>query len=536
MNLQEQPFFERFWYKKAYAANTGKFLIAFSMLFFFSGCEFFRDFIKDPGTPKNDFPMVKVPGGYQIEKVVGGLTYPTSVVWDNQGTMFVSEAGGGFEPTTYSPIRILKVSGGKATEAVNLTGKGVVVPFIGMEWHDGAFYITHRAEDLTGAVSRVTKDGQVETLITGIVDSQSEHQTNDIRMGPDGRMYIAVGLAGNAGVVGPDIGPFVELSPELHPRPCQDIVLVGKNFQSPNILTEDPDDMALTGAYVPFGVETEPGQVIQGVTLCGGSILSFDPNDPMGTIEVHSWGYRNLIGLAWNNKTGQMYAAENGYDIRGSRPVKDEIDASLKVEKGKWYGVPDFSAGREPLTDPKFQAPEEFGALRFIGDENLGKDLGFVIDHAASGLTPPDPSVVAGRHEFNSSPSLLDVGPENWGNWEGDLFIAEWGDLAPPTNPLRGENNPAGYKIARVNPETGQLEAFVSNRQPGPASFQGKAGEGIERPFDVKFGPDGNMYIVDYGVVEINMDKAPPYVYKANTGAIWKVSKKKQDDKADEKK
>jgi glucose/arabinose dehydrogenase len=286
--------------------------------------------------------------------------------------------------------------------------------------------------------------------------------------------------------------------------------------------------MTLTGAYVPFGEETEPGQVIQGVTLCGGSILSFDPANPMGTIKVHAWGFRNLIGLAWNKQTGEMYAAENGYDVRGLRPVNDEIDASLKIKSDVfWYGVPDFSAGREPLTNPKFEAPEDLMAMVVIDGEEQGKELGFVINHEASGLTPPDRSVVLGRHEFNSSPSLLDVAPESWGEWSGDVFVAEWGDLAPPTNPLRGENNPA----------SGSLEPFVRNRQPGPASTQGMPGEGIERPFDVKFGPDGAMYIVDYGVVDINMDKAPPYVYRANTGAIWKVSKRKPaSDKAADKK
>jgi glucose/arabinose dehydrogenase len=55
---------------------------------------------------------------------------------------------------------------------------------------------------------------------------------------------------------------------------------------------------------------SQPGQVIKGVTLCGGSALSFDPTNPMEAIEVHSWWYRNIIGLAWNEKTGQMYAAE----------------------------------------------------------------------------------------------------------------------------------------------------------------------------------------------------------------------------------
>jgi hypothetical protein len=139
---------------------------------------------------------------------------------------------------------------------------------------------------------------------------------------------------------------------------------------------------------VPFGAPTTPGQVIKGVTLCGVPILSFDPNNAMSTIRTHAWGFRNLIGLAWNKKTGQMYAAENGYDVRGSRPVKDNMDATLKVKEGVWYGVPDFSAGREPLTDPKFEVPDSLQAMVVVNGRPQGKNLGFVIDHRASGLTP----------------------------------------------------------------------------------------------------------------------------------------------------
>jgi glucose/arabinose dehydrogenase len=47
----------------------------------------------------------------------------------------------------------------------------------------------------------------------------------------------------------------------------------------------------------------------------------------------------------------------------------------------------------------------------------------------------------------------------------------------------------------------------------------------MERPFDVTFGPDGAMYIVDYGVVEIDMDLMPPYDYQAGTGTVWRVTR-----------
>ncbi len=478
--------------------------------------------------PASDGVFV-LPEGYHIELVTEGLTYPTGLTWDDDGTMYVAEAGGGLNPEQITDSRILRIQEGQ-NEVVAVLTPHVMAAVIGLVWHDGAFYITHRDKsDLSGAVSRVSADGEdVTTILSGIMDSQSEHQVNDLRVGPDGRMYLATGPAGNSGVMGPDLAPWIMKSPDLHTVPCEDITLVGRNFQTPDFRPNAPEEMTMTGAYVPFGTATEPGQVIAGVTKCGGAILTFDPNDAEGTLEVHAWGFRNLIGLAWNPESGELYAGENGYDVRGARPVLDEMDVSLRIEAGTWYGFPDFSANREPLSDEKFEVPDEHQAMVFLGQEELGKDLDFVIDHEASGLTPPDSSVVLGRHPFNSSPSMLDVAPESWGDWAGHVFVAEWGDLTPPTNPLRGPE-PAGFRVVRIDPETGALEPFVSNEQPGPASLQDPFGMGIERPFNVRFGPDGAMYIVDYGVVTINMaltqQGKPPYVYQMGTGSIWKVTR-----------
>lgn len=485
-----------------------------------SGCE-----SEESGNvEKNEYPLVQIPEGYVLKKVSDGLNRPTSITWDDEGNMYAVEAGNDFLPEQETPMRIVKIEedGGRET-VIDLQGKNIKPAVVGIVWHDGWFYFTHRAEDATGAVSRTDMNGNVELLFKGIIDSQAEHQINDIRMGNDGMIYVAVGPAGNSGVIDPSVGPFVMRNPELWPEPCQDIVLTGRNFKTPDIRTEDESDSVLTGAYVPFGTETTAGEVIKGVTLCGGSILKFDPSNPMGTIKTHAWGFRNLIGLAWDSQ-GNMYGAENGYDVRGARPVNDNIDASLRIHEGMWYGVPDFSAGREPLTDEKFESPDSLQAMIFVDGEPIGKDLGFVIDHEASGLTSPNPSVVLGRHEINSSPSMIDMAPESWEEWSDHAFIAEWGDLAPPTNPLRGEH-PAGSKIVRVDPATGILTTFAGNQGGGPASLMGEEGNGLERPFDVQFGEDGALYIVDFGVVTIDMSQEPPYVYKEGTGVIWKISK-----------
>lgn len=189
--------------------------------------------------------------------------------------------------------------------------------------------------------------------------------------------------------------------------------------------------------------------------------------------------------------------------------------------------MPDYSAALEPLTDPKFTPPGQLMPQMFRDRKLLPKKLTFLIDHQASGLMAPDKSLVLGLHEVNSSPSKPDVAPASWGEYAGQLFVPEWGDMAWVTNALK--DKPSGNRISVIDPKTGKMNAFIRNINLGPASAQGALGKGIERPFDVKFGPDGAMYIVDYGVFKINLQRIAegrlPYEWPPFTGAIWKVTR-----------
>jgi glucose/arabinose dehydrogenase len=484
------------------------------------------------------FPLIKLPPGYTIEKVVDGLTLPTSLTFDDRGQMFVAEAGGGFLPEP-APARILKIEGGKALPVVNLTKTGVADSVVGLQWHEGEFFFTHRnSEDFTGAVSKVTFDGRRELLITGFQDSRAEHQVNDVRLGPDGRMYLAVGPAFNSAVPGPDVAAFVRMNPDLHTTTCRPLVLNGINYESPNFLTDKEGDVTLTGAFVPFGQATEPGQRIEPVKKCGGAVYSFNPDRPAASLKLVADGLRNVIGFAWDSKR-RMYAAVNGYDVRGVRPIKDEFDPTYFIRTGTWYGFPDFSAALEPVTKPKFDVPDQLQGRQFRGTTPLppmNREPHFVINHRASGLTPPDRSLIAGLHQDNSSPSELDVAPRSWGRLADQAFVAEWGILAPATDPL--QDKPTGFQVTRIDPETKKAVPFVRNVMPGPGSMiggpGGSLGQALERPYDVKFGPDGAMYIVDFGQVLVNQAKAPPpYEFPKHTGMIWKVTRTAAADAAE---
>ncbi|HHW14324.1 MAG TPA: hypothetical protein GXX28_05245, partial [Firmicutes bacterium] len=77
-----------------------------------------------------------------------------------------------------------------------------------------------------------------------------------------------------------------------------------------------------------------------------------------------------------------------------------------------------------------------------------------------------------------------------------------------------------GAKVVRLGRD-GKLADFAWNRVPGPASQSGLTG--FEHPVCARFGPDGALYVVDFGVIRAT-DKGLEAV--ANTGALWRIARK----------
>jgi hypothetical protein len=71
-----------------------------------------------------------------------------------------------------------------------------------------------------------------------------------------------------------------------------------------------------------------------------------------------------------------------------------------------------------------------------------------------------------------------------------------------------------------VHPDSGQITDFAVNRTQGPASklFHG----GFERPSHCVFGPDGALYVVDFGEIKIAPEKGGIRM-KQGTGALWRI-------------
>lgn len=444
---------------------------------------------------------VALPPGYKIEMVAQGFTFPTAATLDDQGNLYVIEAGYSYGEVWGDPKLIRVEKDGSKTVVATGTQNG---PWSGVAFHNGSFYVAEGGEMKGGKILRITPEGKITALISDL-PSVGDHHTN----GPvvkDGYLYFGQGTATNSGVVGPDNAEFgwLKRQRDFHDVPCKDITLAGVNYESANVFTDDPNDKVATGAYLPFGTPSQPGQVIKGKVPCNGAIMRIPLEG--GKPELVAWGFRNPFGLAVG-QNGKLYVTENGYDDRGSRPVWGSADVLWEIEEGKWYGFPDWSAG-DLLTKGSANNPEEY--------QVPGKDYPKALLQNYPN-DPPRPVAIMGVH---ASANGIDFSRSERFGHAGEAFIAEFGDMAPKVGKVLA---PVGFKVVRVNTRNGVIQDFAVNKtkKNGPASWHG--GGGLERPVSVKFSQDGNeLYVVDFGIVKMTERGLMPQL---NTGVVWKITR-----------
>ena len=431
--------------------------------------------------------------GYRLDPVVTGLTYPTSVTFDDEGNVFVGEAGYSYGPAKSDGMgRILKVGmNGKITEVA----RGFRGPMTSITWHNGFFYVAEGA--YPGSIVRVSKDGQRKVLVKGL-RSGGDHFTSEIAFARDGTMFFGVGSFTNSAIIGLDnfFGGWLPQLRRQHDVPCRNYVLVGRNYVSPDpfALVDAKLNLVQTGAFKPFGVPSYPGEVISGQLFSNGVLYRSNP-DGSG-MHVFADGFRNLFGLGFS-PDGRLYAVDHGYDERGSRPIAESPDPLWAVIPGGWYGWPDFVAG-EPVTSPKFRPPGQ-------------PQPQFVL-----AMHPPlaDRPVVNFAHHSATMKFCFSINPAF--GFKNEMFAAQYGANVPFTG---REKETAGFKVVRVDLQTRQIRDFLVLNRPGPG------GTGPARPVDVKFDPGGNhLYIVDFGVMEADLSGIIPW---ARAGALWRIKRKR---------
>lgn len=434
---------------------------------------------------------ILLPEGYVAEVVATGFNAPVHCCFDDQGVCYVSEAGHKID----SGPRILKVD----------VTTGSYEPFFvlpeeqwvktgaltGACWHDGALYVMN-----TDTLFRLLPGGAPEPIVTDL-PGKGDHQANHPVVGPDGKLYFGVGSATNTGVVGADNFAYEWLPkyPTFCDVPAQDITLAGRNYEYRNVLG-DITQTVRTGAYVPFGTETHPGQVIRGSVKCTGSVLRCNPDG--SELEVVAWGLRNPYGIAFH-PDGRLFATEHGMDDRSKRYIVGDPDDFYEIREGAWYGWPDFASGVR-LDDPRW------------GEGGQGREPALA-EHPDS--SPPKPLV---SFESHAAANGVDFCRDAAFGFPGDAFVALFGDITPVTSARPA--GPVGFKVVRIDMRTGEIIDFAVNRIAGPASQLPHTG--LERPSHCQFGPDGALYVVDWGEIHIAPERGGLRMPKG-TGTLWRI-------------
>jgi glucose/arabinose dehydrogenase len=449
-----------------------------------------------PAIPAPDPAAAWVPRGFRAEIAVRDLTYPTSVEFDDAGNLFIAESGYVYGDAA-APARIFRISPGGNVEIVaeNLNG-----PVTDLLWFNDALYISHR-----GKISLLQSAGEVRDLVTDL-PSLGDHHNNQMAVGPDGWIYFGQGTATNSGVVGVDnfVFGWLQHRPKVHDIPARDIEIRGREYITLNPLVlaqQEEPPLVRTGPFAPFG-EGAGGTRREGSTRANGTILRMRPDGSQ--LQVHAWGLRNPFGIAWS-PDGRLFAADNAYDDRGSRPVANAPDVLWRIEPGAWYGWPDFVAGR-PITDPRFR-PEGKSAPQFL-----------MADH------PPveQPAMIFGKH---AAVTKMAFGPpRGHPSFGGFLYMAQFGDMTPVTG--RQVDEMWGRRVVRIDLQTGEASPFFQTRPEslGPTLLEHVETAGPKRPVDVVFAPGGDaMYVVDMGAFMVLPTATPMVRPFPATGVVWRI-------------
>ena len=476
-----------------------------------------------------DRSLLKYPTGFAVQPFIRNLTAPTAIAWDQDKSLLVAE-GGSYDQEP----RIISFKRDGSFTTIYPYGQRLLFdigrprfrmygPIGGMLVYKGRIYVSHRDEDGFGRISALDHHGG-HTTIAAHLPAQGDYPVTDLAIDPRlNRLLFGVGAATNSGVVGLDNWEWVRDQPKVHDLPWGRLHLQGYRFDSPNPFSGlfGPAEIAVTAPFQAFNVsnQTEVG----GNETPNAAIYSCSPEG--GDLHVEAHGIRYPRGIAYNGSLYSFFFTNEGMELRGTRPVKNDRDALLRlIPGGAWYGWPDYTADLRPVSEDQFQPPQEMIArtgyqrVLWVIDRNQTNS-----DPKAIPIQEPTRDRVMGEFSPLSGAAKLDFVPATWPDRlaRGKAVVALAGDTAPFDTSGRPIIGPIGYKVAIVDVQTARVEDFIRNTAGGPASrIDPKNLNLLERPVDVKFGPDGTLYILDAGRMQIR-DGRPEY--EPGTGQIFRL-------------
>ena len=511
---------------------------------------------RTPVTP--DPSKIVVPAGYKVSVFAAGLDTVTSITVDKNDNVWVAISGNtfGFPPTGIDKphVKIFDKSGKLIKDNVGLgMFKSFALNEVGYCAENGRTYVG----DYSYGVWEIDGVNGTPKLIMNEVPI-GDHALGGI-ICHDGWLYYAVGAPSNSGYSDPDIhgwtdavDPYWEkrtpagVPPLPRDPPCRDITLTGLNIRD--------SQGNLTGAYLPKGTPSKPGQVIKAQKPCGGAIhrarLKADSNYTRDDWEVYAMGMRNMSGLAFGPKGSRfentLAVSDNGMNDKGNRRVANGSEKLWMVtEKGQDAGFPDKEGAH--FVNIKRYGPDVYRGNNFdstrpnpqlyIGDKPFVPKLPpyRFIDHSIG--IRGTPLIVANPNpngyinpvlewDTNNPMDGLAWAPKAFGAGQDVIFTGIFGiiDNGPESlTPMW----PAIVKIEMLNPTGVKWSLFAHNIDPGPNAYQKKENRGgFERTNDVEFSMDGKtMYVADYGELYVNYQMESPFYTTPKSAVVWAITK-----------
>lgn len=330
------------------------------------------------------------------------------------------------------------------------------------------------------AGSRVFDEAS-EKILLEIPTQRAEccHSAGSLAFGPDKTLYIAVGNNTN-----PHNPGYYNSIDERAGREYWDAQRTAGNTDDfrGKILRIKPDD---AGTY----------------TIPDGNLFSKDGSQ--GKPEIYAMGCRNPYRITVDQKTGYLYWGDVGQNTEDN-PARGPIsyDEFHQAKGPGFFGWPYFAGDNKPYADFDFETEEIgpfFDVERPVNESrnNTGErvlppakpafiwysyDSSSHFNHLGTGGKSPITGPVYYSDHYEKKPDWVDK-PRNFpAYFNGKLFIAEW---------MRDWIN-----VVTMDAEGNlvKIEPFMSS-----SSFA--------HPIELEFGPDGALYILEYGTFWFSENK-----------------------------
>ena len=365
-----------------------------------------------------DAASIQLPQGFKLsvfanESTKNGKLLNTVrfIAFDAKGHMLVSNAKSG------KILQVIDANNDGVAEEVRIVAEGLNSPQ-GMAFVDNALLVANqdgvvKIEGLDLAATQLPP-AKISPFIPNL--SMGWHTLKTIKLSPDGYLYVNVG-------------------------------------SSCNVCAESDATRATILRYTKEG---KPA----------GALVTLGRHQPSA---IWARGLRNSQDFAWHPVSGEMFATNNGSDMRAATK-NGAVDENLppehlnKIEAGKHYGWP-YCWGKAPDGVGQVQDP------KFVGEAGFCK-------------TTQAPAITFTSHTTPIGLTFLDKArfPKQYQN---DAIVALHGSW--------NRENPAGYQLVRVK--------FNAENQPEAVEdfatgwLVGKKAWG--RPVDVAVGTDGALYVSD---------------------------------------